>query len=84
MPVGDRWKRTLVLETTGKFKMREENLGHIQAGAKKVVMGAPGKDPDATIVMGVNDGIYDAAEHLVVSNALLHHQLPGPGGQGAQ
>jgi len=59
----------LVLETTGKFKMREENLGHIQAGAKKVVMGAPGKDPDATIVMGVNDGIYDAAKHLVISNA---------------
>ncbi|MBU1277087.1 MAG: type I glyceraldehyde-3-phosphate dehydrogenase [Proteobacteria bacterium] len=59
----------LILETTGKFKMRAENLGHIQAGASKVVMGAPGKDPDVTIVMGVNDGIYDPARHQVVSNA---------------
>ncbi len=59
----------LVLETTGKFKMREENLGHVKAGARKVVMGAPGKDPDATIVMGVNHGIYNPAQHQVISNA---------------
>ncbi|BEQ15095.1 type I glyceraldehyde-3-phosphate dehydrogenase [Desulfoferula mesophila] len=59
----------LVLETTGKFKLREHNQNHIDAGASKVVMGAPGTDPDITIVMGVNDHLYDPAAHHVISNA---------------
>ncbi len=59
----------LVLETTGKFKTKAELEGHMAAGAKRVVMGAPGKDLDATIVMGVNEDIYDPASHTVVSNA---------------
>jgi len=59
----------MVLETTGKFKTKAELEGHMAAGAKRVAMGAPGKDLDATIVMGVNEQIYDPATHTVVSNA---------------
>jgi glyceraldehyde 3-phosphate dehydrogenase len=59
----------LVLETTGKFKKRAECQGHLDAGAQRVVMGAPGKDPDITIVMGVNDHLYEPDKHKIVSNA---------------
>ncbi|MCF8031693.1 MAG: type I glyceraldehyde-3-phosphate dehydrogenase [Desulfarculaceae bacterium] len=62
-------KADLVLETTGKFKTKKECGGHLEAGAERVVMGAPGKDPDITIVMGVNDQLYDPARHIIVSNA---------------
>ena len=59
----------LVLESTGKFRTREAAAAHLTAGARKVIVTAPGKKVDATIVMGVNEDIYDADEHHVVSNA---------------
>jgi glyceraldehyde 3-phosphate dehydrogenase len=66
------WKELdidVVVEATGKFRDREGAGLHLQAGAKKVVITAPGKDEDATIVMGVNDSIYDFEKHHIISNA---------------
>ncbi|WP_124726957.1 glyceraldehyde-3-phosphate dehydrogenase [Staphylospora marina] len=59
----------VVVEATGKFTDREGASKHLKAGAKKVVITAPGKDEDATIVMGVNEEIYNPDEHHIVSNA---------------
>ncbi|GAB6059796.1 type I glyceraldehyde-3-phosphate dehydrogenase [Desulfonatronum parangueonense] len=59
----------IVLETTGKFTSREPCQQHLDRGAKKVLIAAPGKDPDLTVVMGVNDQSYQAGEHHIVSNA---------------
>ena len=59
----------IVLECTGKLKKRADAAQHLTAGAKKVVVSAPMPDADATIVLGVNDGIYDPDAHDVVSNA---------------
>ncbi|MBM7644783.1 glyceraldehyde 3-phosphate dehydrogenase [Scopulibacillus daqui] len=59
----------IVIEATGKFKTRETAGYHIEAGAKKVIITAPGKDEDLTIVMGVNDDKYDPNQHHVLSNA---------------
>ena len=59
----------LVVEATGAFRKREGAAQHIEAGAKKVLITAPATDPDATIVMGVNEDIYDPANHNIVSNA---------------
>ena len=58
-----------VFECTGLFRDREKASGHIDAGAGRVIISAPGKDPDATIVMGVNQNKYDADKHRIVSNA---------------
>jgi glyceraldehyde 3-phosphate dehydrogenase len=59
----------VIFECTGIFRDKEKAGKHIQAGAKKVIVSAPGKKVDATIVMGVNDNTYDPAKHDVVSNA---------------
>src|SRR5947208_8434283 len=59
----------IVIESTGLFTDAEKCKGHITAGAKKVVISAPGKGEDITIVMGVNHTKYDAAKHNSVSNA---------------
>jgi glyceraldehyde 3-phosphate dehydrogenase len=59
----------IVLESTGKFKKKEEVLGHLAAGAKKVILAAPGKGIDGTFVMGVNEDTYDPEKHHIVSNA---------------
>jgi len=59
----------VVLECTGKFRTRADAAKHLAAGAKKVVLSAPGKDVDVTIVRGVNDEAYDAEVHDVISNA---------------
>ncbi len=59
----------IVVEATGKFKDREGASKHLKSGAKKVVITAPGKDEDATIVMGVNEDVYDHANHHIISNA---------------
>jgi glyceraldehyde 3-phosphate dehydrogenase len=59
----------VVVESTGRFRTRETAGKHLTAGARKVVLSAPGKGLDATIVMGVNDGLYDPDRHHVVSNA---------------
>ncbi|GGD16678.1 glyceraldehyde-3-phosphate dehydrogenase [Pontibacillus salipaludis] len=66
------WKEhevDIVIEATGKFKTKETAGQHIEAGAKKVVITAPGKEVDATIVMGVNESVYIDEEHDVISNA---------------
>jgi glyceraldehyde 3-phosphate dehydrogenase len=66
------WKELgvdLVLESTGHFRSRDGAAAHLEAGAKKVVISAPGKNVDATFVMGVNHEEYDASKHHVVSNA---------------
>jgi glyceraldehyde 3-phosphate dehydrogenase len=60
----------VVLESTGFFTSRDKAELHInKAGAKKVLISAPAKNPDATICMGINEEIYDAAKHTIVSNA---------------
>jgi glyceraldehyde 3-phosphate dehydrogenase (phosphorylating) len=59
----------VVVESTGIFTDREGAQKHLDAGAKKVLISAPAKDPDITIVLGVNDGEYDADAHHIVSNA---------------
>jgi glyceraldehyde 3-phosphate dehydrogenase len=59
----------VVIESTGLFVDREKAAGHLAAGAKKVIISAPGKNEDITIVMGVNHEKYDPAKHHVVSNA---------------
>ncbi len=59
----------IVIEATGFFTNREGASKHLQAGAKKVIITAPAKQPDATIVLGVNEDTYDPANHHIVSNA---------------
>jgi glyceraldehyde 3-phosphate dehydrogenase len=59
----------LVLESTGKFRTREAASAHLAAGARKVIITAPGKKVDATIVIGVNDDSYDPETQHIVSNA---------------
>lgn len=66
------WKELgvdLVLESTGRFTDRDSAAKHLAAGAKKVVISAPAKGEDITIVMGVNEKKYDPAAHHVISNA---------------
>jgi glyceraldehyde 3-phosphate dehydrogenase len=58
----------LVLECTGLFTDREKAAAHLTAGAKKVLISAPAKGQDLTIVMGVNDHLYDGSKHHVLSN----------------
>ena len=59
----------IVVESTGKFVKREDCLKHLNNGAKKVIITAPGKNEDKTIVMGVNEGEYDEKVHNIISNA---------------
>ncbi|MGQ9585555.1 MAG: type I glyceraldehyde-3-phosphate dehydrogenase [Anaerolineae bacterium] len=59
----------LVIESTGVFRTGPKARAHIQAGAKKVIITAPAKEEDVTIVLGVNEGWYDPAKHHIVSNA---------------
>lgn len=59
----------IVVESTGIFRDREGAGKHIQAGAKKVIISAPAKGEDLTVVLGVNDDVYDTAQHHIISNA---------------
>ena len=59
----------VVIESTGKFTDREGAEKHIHAGAKRVLISAPAKNPDATFVMGVNEKTFDPAAHRIISNA---------------
>lgn len=66
------WKEMgvdIVIESTGLFRSKETAGKHIEAGAKKVVISAPAKNEDITIVMGVNEDKYDPANHHIISNA---------------
>jgi glyceraldehyde 3-phosphate dehydrogenase len=59
----------VVIESTGRFTDREGASRHLSAGAKRVIISAPAKDPDVTIVLGVNEQTYDPAKHAIISNA---------------
>jgi glyceraldehyde 3-phosphate dehydrogenase len=59
----------VVIEATGRFTHRKDAMKHLEAGAKKVIISAPAKEEDVTIVLGVNEGDYDPASHHVISNA---------------
>jgi glyceraldehyde 3-phosphate dehydrogenase len=59
----------IVVESTGLFRSREKAGAHLDAGARKVIITAPGKNEDVTIVLGVNEGAYDPDKHHVISNA---------------
>ncbi|KON33926.1 type I glyceraldehyde-3-phosphate dehydrogenase [Candidatus Bathyarchaeota archaeon] len=66
------WKELdvyLAVESTGFFRTREKASKHLEAGAKKVLISAPAGDPDITIVLGVNDNLYDNEKHNILSNA---------------
>ena len=65
------WKTAgvdVVMECTGRFTSKEQTLAHINAGARKVIISAPAKGEDATIVVGVNDEALDVVNHTVISN----------------
>src|SRR4030042_276760 len=71
-PLNIPWDRrdvTVVVEATGKFKMKDEALKHMRGSVRKVIFSAPATDPDTTIVLGVNETTYDPARHHVLSNA---------------
>ena len=71
-PANLPWKKLgaeIVIESTGLFTEREKAQKHLEAGAEKVIISAPAKGEDVTIVMGVNDRDYAATEHHVISNA---------------
>jgi glyceraldehyde 3-phosphate dehydrogenase len=59
----------VVFESTGRFTKREDTSKHLAAGAKKVIVTAPAKGPDISLVMGVNDEKYDGSKHHIISNA---------------
>ncbi|MDQ1294310.1 MAG: hypothetical protein QG608_2193 [Actinomycetota bacterium] len=59
----------VVIESTGHFTDATKARAHVAAGAKKVIISAPAKNEDLTVVMGINEGQYDAAKHTVISNA---------------
>jgi glyceraldehyde 3-phosphate dehydrogenase len=59
----------VVIESTGFFTAAAKARGHLDAGAKKVIISAPAKNEDFTVVIGVNDGGYDPAKHTIISNA---------------
>ena len=64
------WKGIdILVESTGKFNDRENCEKHLVAGAEKVIISAPAKDVDLTVVMGVNNALYNPAEHKIISNA---------------
>ncbi len=59
----------IVVESTGVFRKREQAAMHLEAGAKRVIISAPATGPDLTIVLGVNQEMYDPSKHFVISNA---------------
>lgn len=72
-PANLPWKDlgvTIVIESTGLFRKRQDALKHIESGgAEKVIISAPATEPDITIVLGVNEGTYDPTNHRIISNA---------------
>jgi glyceraldehyde 3-phosphate dehydrogenase len=68
----------IVIESTGFFTKAADAKKHLAAGAKKVIISAPATDEDVTIVMGVNDGVYDPANHNIISNASCTTNCLGP------
>ncbi|HEX3336410.1 MAG TPA: glyceraldehyde 3-phosphate dehydrogenase NAD-binding domain-containing protein, partial [Jatrophihabitans sp.] len=68
----------VVLESTGIFTDATKARVHVDGGAKKVIISAPASNEDVTIVMGVNDGAYDADKHTIISNASCTTNCLGP------
>jgi glyceraldehyde 3-phosphate dehydrogenase len=71
-PVNLPWRKLaadVVIESTGVFRTREGAGKHLEAGAKKVIISAPGKEPDLTVVLGVNEKSYDPGKHHIISMA---------------
>jgi len=68
----------VVIESTGLFVDRESASKHLAAGARKVIISAPAKEPDVTLVLGVNDDAYDPESHHVISNASCTTNCLGP------
>ena len=68
----------IVIESTGIFTDANKAKVHLDNGAKKVIISAPAKNEDITIVMGVNDGDYDPAKHTIISNASCTTNCLGP------
>ena len=71
-PAALPWKSLgvdVVFESTGRFTKRDDAAKHLAAGARKVIITAPATNPDVTLVLGVNEGIYDKAKHDIISNA---------------
>ncbi|GAB4098883.1 type I glyceraldehyde-3-phosphate dehydrogenase [Sinomonas halotolerans] len=68
----------IVVESTGFFTKAADAKKHLAAGAKKVIISAPATDEDVTIVMGVNDSVYDAGAHDIISNASCTTNCLGP------
>jgi glyceraldehyde 3-phosphate dehydrogenase len=71
-PAGIDWGElgvSVVIESTGRFRARDDAAAHLKGGARKVLISAPGKGADLTVVVGVNDGDYDPAVHDVISAA---------------
>ena len=71
-PANLPWKELdvdIVVESTGFFTKRDAAAKHLKSGAKKVIISAPAKEPDLTVVLGVNDNLYEPSRHNIVSNA---------------
>src|SRR5271154_2644723 len=68
----------IVIESTGRFVDKENASKHLRGTVKKVIISAPAKDEDVTIVLGVNDAAYDPAKHNIVSNASCTTNCLGP------
>ena len=86
-PVRDRLGKLgadIVIESTGKFRTRDGAALHLKGGARKVLISAPGKAVDLTVVLGVNDGDYDPQRHDVISNASCTTNMRGADGEGAE
>jgi glyceraldehyde 3-phosphate dehydrogenase len=59
----------VVIESTGRFRSRADAMKHLDAGAQKVIVSAPAKEPDVTLALGINFEVYDPEQHHIVSNA---------------
>jgi glyceraldehyde 3-phosphate dehydrogenase len=66
------------VESTGRFRAKEDAAKHLRGSVKKVIISAPAKNEDVTLVLGVNDEVYDAANHHVISNASCTTNCLGP------
>jgi glyceraldehyde 3-phosphate dehydrogenase len=59
----------VVIESTGRFRSRTDAMKHLEAGAEKVIISAPAKEPDVTLALGINFEVYDSEQHHIISNA---------------
>ena len=72
-----------MIESTGRFRARADAAKHLEAGARKVIVSAPAKEPDVTVALGVNFEAYDPEQHHDRLERVVHDELPGAGREGA-